>query len=174
MSDSASSAWTPGSGFPGSNGPGPGRSGPWNNGAGRHHRCGRPPRRALEIVGIVFAFIWFWPLAVAYLVWKVMGYPKYDEAKAFFRENFGRPIDDLFAYRRPAGGFGTGMGTGNAAFDDYRRSELERLEEERRRLDEEAREFRVFVEELKRAKDREEFDAFMAKRRADKSGPANG
>ncbi|MCB8821885.1 DUF2852 domain-containing protein [Microvirga rosea] len=167
MSDSASTAWNSGSGFPGSGPTGPGRSGPWNNGT-HHHRCGRPPRRALEIAGIVLAFIWFWPLAVAYLVWKVMGYPKFDEAKAFFRENFGRPMDDLFAYRRPGAGFATG--SGNAAFDDYRRSELERLEEERRKLDEEAREFRNFVEELKRAKDREEFDAFMAKRRADRNG----
>ncbi len=40
-----------------------------------------------------------------------------------------------------------------------------RLEEERRRLDEEAKAFASFVEELKRAKDREEFDAFMARRR---------
>jgi hypothetical protein len=47
---------------------------------------------------------------------------------------------------------------------------LARLEEERRKLDEEARAFRGFVEELKRAKDREEFDAFMAKRRADRNG----
>jgi hypothetical protein len=43
------------------------------------------------------------------------------------------------------------------------------LERERRRLDEEASEFRNFVEELKRAKDREEFDAYMARRR--NSGP---
>ena len=159
MSDSASTAWNSGAGS----------SGPWN--AGSRHRCGRPPRRALEIVGIVLGFIWFWPLALAYLVWKIMGYPKYDEARAFFRENFGRPLDDLFAYRRPAGGFSAG--TGNAAFEEYRRSELQRLEEERRRLDEEARAFTEFVEELKRAKDREEFDAFMAKRRADRNGPTD-
>ena len=56
-------------------------------------------------------------------------------------------------------------GSGNAAFDEYRRRELERLEEERRRLVEEAKAFAEFVEELKRAKDREEFDAFMQKRR---------
>ncbi|MGO4572546.1 DUF2852 domain-containing protein [Microvirga sp. 2TAF3] len=175
MSDSASTAWNSGPGYSGPGASGPGSSGPWNNGA-NHRRCGRPPRRALEIAGIVLAFIWFWPLAVAYLVWKVMGYPKYDEARAFLRENFGRPIDDLFAYRRSAGGFGNGFGTGtgNAAFEEYRRSELQRLEEERRRLDEEARAFTEFVEELKRAKDREEFDSFMAKRRADRGGPANG
>jgi hypothetical protein len=158
MSDSASTAWNSGP-----------QSGPWNNGA--HRRCGRPPRRALEIAGIVLGFIWFWPLALAYVVWKMMGYPKYDEAKAFFRENLGRVADDLFSSKRPAGDFGFG-GTGNAAFEEYRRSELRRLEEERRKLDEEARAFRDFVEELKRAKDREEFDAFMAKRRADRNnGP---
>ncbi|NNC01144.1 DUF2852 domain-containing protein, partial [Corallococcus exiguus] len=52
--------------------------------------------------------------------------------------------------------------------------ELQRLEEERRRLDEEARAFRSFVEELKRAKDRDEFDAFMAKRRNEKPGATEG
>jgi hypothetical protein len=155
MSDSASTAWNAGPG-----------SGPWNTGA--HRRCGRSPRRGLEIAGIVLGFIWFWPLALAYLVWKMMGYPKYDEARAFIRDTFGRATDDLFGARRSAAGFGS---TGNAAFDDYRRSEIERLEEERRKLDEEAREFRNFVEELKRAKDREEFDAFMAKRRG--NGPTN-
>jgi chromosome segregation ATPase len=72
----------------------------------------------------------------------------------------------MFASHGPAG-FG---GTGNAAFEEYRRNELRRLDEERRKLDEEARAFRDFVEELKRAKDREEFDAFMAKRRADTGG----
>ncbi|NIX75980.1 DUF2852 domain-containing protein [Microvirga terricola] len=172
MSDSASSAWNSGPYSGPQSGP---HGGPW--GASAHHRCGgRPPRRALEIIGIIVAFVWFWPLALAYLVWKLMGYPKFDEAKAFLRENFGRPMDDLFAYRRPAGGFsngGFGTGTGNAAFEEYRRKELQRLEEERRRLDEEARAFTEFVEELKRAKDREEFDAFMAKRRTEKNGPVD-
>jgi len=157
MSDSASAAWNAGP-----------HAGPWNNGT--HHRCGRRPGRGLEIVGIILGFIFVWPLALAYLVWKMCGYPKYDEAKAFFRDTFGRARDDLFAARGPAG-FGGFASTGNAAFDDYRRSELERLEEERRRLDEEVREFRNFVEELKRAKDREEFDAYMAKRRG--TGPTN-
>ncbi|MFL4997081.1 MAG: DUF2852 domain-containing protein [Microvirga sp.] len=157
MSDSASAAWNAGP-----------HAGPWNNGA--HRRCGRKPGRGLEIVGIILGFIFVWPLALAYLVWKMCGYPKYDEAKAFLNETFGRAKDDLFRSRGPAG-FGGFASTGNAAFDEYRRSELERLEEERRKLDEEARDFRNFVEELKRAKDREEFDAYMAKRRG--NGPTN-
>ena len=157
MSDSASAAWNAGP-----------HAGPWEN---RTNRCrGRKPGRGLEIAGIILGFIFVWPLALAYLVWKIMGYPKYDEAKAFLNETFGRAADDLFNSRRAAGGFAY-AGSGNAAFDEYRRSELERLEEERRKLDEEARDFRNFVEELKRAKDREEFDAFMAKRRG--NGPTN-
>ena len=158
MSDSSSAAWNAGP-----------HAGPWDNRT--HRRCGRKPGRGLEIAGIILGFIFVWPLALAYLVWKMCGYPKYDEAKAFLNETFGRAKDDLFRSRGPAGfGFAS---TGNAAFDDYRRSELERLEEERRKLDEEARDFRNFVEELKRAKDREEFDAYMAKRRSAGNGTAN-
>jgi len=157
MSDSASAAWNAGP-----------HAGPWENRT--NCRRGRKPGRGLEIAGIILGFIFVWPLALAYLVWKMCGYPKYDEAKAFLNETFGRAKDDLFRSRGPAG-FGGFASTGNAAFDEYRRSELERLEEERRRLDEEARDFRNFVEELKRAKDREEFDAYMAKRRG--NGPTN-
>ena len=156
MSDSASAAWNSGP-----------HAGPWDTSSRR--RCGRSPRRGMEIVGIILGFIFVWPLALAYLVWKMCGYPKYDEAKSFFRDPFGRAGDDLAS--RGAAGFGGFASTGNAAFDDYRRSEIERLEEERRKLDEEARDFRNFVEELKRAKDREEFDAYMAKRRG--NGPTN-
>jgi len=157
MSDSASAAWNAAP-----------HAGPWENRT--TCRRGRKPGRGLEIAGIILGFIFVWPLALAYLVWKMCGYPKYDEAKTFLNETFGRAKDDLFRSRGPAG-FGGFASTGNAAFDEYRRSELERLEEERRRLDEEARDFRNFVEELKRAKDREEFDAYMAKRRG--NGPTN-
>jgi hypothetical protein len=152
MSDTASSAWNTGP-----------QAGPWNHGT--YRRCGRRPGRGLEIAGIILGFIFAWPLALAYLVWKMGGYPKYDEATSFFRDTYGRARDDFFSSRGPVGGFGGFASTGNAAFDEYRRKELERLEEERRKLDEEARDFRNFVEELKRAKDREEFDAYMAKRR---------
>jgi hypothetical protein len=130
----------------------------WNAEAPRGRAC-RAPRRGWEIAGIILGFIFAWPLALAYLVWKMLGYPLPNEARAFLDQNFGW----LFG----AGRFsGSGLNpTGNSAFEEYRRRELERLEEERRRLDEESRAFAEFVEELKRAKDREEFDAFMARRR---------
>jgi hypothetical protein len=125
----------------------------------------RSPRRALEIVGIVFAFFWFWPLAAAYVAWKVMGYPVPEWLREPVERVYGA-FDGVASFRETRWNAGSFTGTGNRAFDDYRRAELERLEQERRRLDDEAREFRNFVEELKRAKDREEFDTFMAKRRA--------
>ena len=48
--------------------------------------------------------------------------------------------------------------SGNKAFDDYRESTLKRLEEEER-------EFRSFLERLRQAKDKSEFDQFMTERR---------
>jgi hypothetical protein len=55
------------------------------------------------------------------------------------------------------GGFGT-PSSGNRAFDDYRMETLRRLEEEQT-------EFRDFLDRLRHAKDKEEFDAFMAQHR---------
>lgn len=144
----------------------------WQSGV-PHCSGPRGSRRALEIVGIVFGFFWFWPLAAAYIAWKVMGYPGLSDARSLVE----RGADNLRAtpFRGPGFGgnpfagapFAGFSGSGNAAFDAYRRGEIERLERERRRLDDEAREFRSFVEDLKRAKDRDEFDAYMAKRRQD-------
>lgn len=48
--------------------------------------------------------------------------------------------------------------SGNVAFDEYR-------EETLRKLDEEQREFRDFLDRLRAAKDRSEFDQFMNERR---------
>jgi len=131
----------------------------WNNEA---HRCW-PPRRGLEILAIILGFFVFWPAALTYLIWKLMGYPVPNEVKTFFEKNFSS-LSDGFRMRPHF------SSTGNFAFEEYRRRELERLEAERRRLNDEARAFAEFVEELKRAKDREEFDAFMARRREAPSG----
>ena len=54
--------------------------------------------------------------------------------------------------------------TGNRAFDDYREQTLRRLEED-------AREFRSFMERLRQAKDKEEFDRFMSQRGPTPTGP---
>lgn len=54
-----------------------------------------------------------------------------------------------------------GGGTGNAAFDEYREQTLRRLEEERD-------EFKAFLDRLRHAKDKAEFDQFMRERSAPK------
>jgi hypothetical protein len=54
--------------------------------------------------------------------------------------------------------------TGNRAFDEYRAETLRRLEEEQR-------EFMEFLDRLRHAKDKAEFDEFMAERRHRSEGP---
>ena len=60
---------------------------------------------------------------------------------------------------------GYGPSSGNRAFDDYRAETLKRLEEEQR-------EFREFLERLRFAKDKTEFDQFMSDRRTRPAGEA--
>lgn len=131
----------------------------------------RPVRGPLVYIATVAAFILWWPLGllmVAYLLWG---------------DHFHRFADDLRGSLRRSGlrggGSGAGCGpagfagfhaTGNTAFDDYRARELERLEAERRRLDEMRNEFDAFLHNLRRARDQEEFDRFMAGRNASRPG----
>ena len=64
--------------------------------------------------------------------------------------------------------------SGRGPAGDLSFAELARLDEERRKLDEAQREFSEYVEELRRAKDREEFERFMAERRARPAAPNGG
>ena len=67
--------------------------------------------------------------------------------------------------RGPSGGLSE---TGNRAFDEYRADALRKLEEE-------ADEFRAFLERLRMAKDRAEFDEYMKERRSGQpGGPTEG
>ena len=59
---------------------------------------------------------------------------------------------------------GTGATSGNRAFDEYKAETLRRMEEEQK-------EFGSFLERLRFAKDKAEFDAFMAERRARPPAP---
>ena len=60
--------------------------------------------------------------------------------------------------RSGGNGFWGPSSSGNRAFDDYRAETLRRLEDEQR-------EFKDFLERLRMAKDKSEFDQFMAERR---------
>jgi hypothetical protein len=63
-------------------------------------------------------------------------------------------------------GYGYRASSGNRAFDEYRTYTLRRLEEEQR-------EFMEFLDRLRHAKDKAEFDQFMAERgsRSEDHGP---
>jgi len=105
------------------------------------------------IAAMILGFIVWWPIGLgvlAYLIWSGrMGCGN----KTAWREYFTSEA------RRFGGGFGPGgLGsTGNHAFDDYREATLKRLEEE-------ATEFQSFLKRLRHAKDKAEFDQFMADR----------
>jgi hypothetical protein len=118
---------------------------------------GKPAWIALVVVG----FIAWWPIGLATLAFAIgsgrMGCGK--------RRDFGR-----WSQTDPAGQFAgwwnQQRSSGNRAFDEYRAETLRRLEEEQR-------EFRDFLERLRAAKDKAEFDQFMAERRnRDTSPPA--
>ena len=109
---------------------------------------------------MVLGFIVFWPLGLAMLAYILWG--------ERLREEFGQMRAKGHFSSDRCGGF---RATGNSAFDDYRKVELERLAEERRQLDRERAEFEKFVADLRRAKDQDEFDRFMnARQNAKRSG----
>jgi hypothetical protein len=107
---------------------------------------------------LVLSLILFWPIGLAllaFLIWSGrMGCGKHrgrwhglDE-----RKNWSAP------WRRDES-------SGNRAFDEYRAETLRKLEEEQR-------EFQEFLERLRHAKDKAEFDDFMAERRRRGDSPA--
>ena len=113
----------------------------------------------LNVVLMIAGFIIFWPLGLAMLAWIIWGDEigrMFGDAKAQFRGA---------ACSAPFSAAATGR-TGNLAFDEYRTAELKRLAEERRKLEEMRAEFEGFVSELRRAKDQDEFERFMAGYRA--------
>ena len=118
----------------------------------------RPAWTPATIALMVIGFMVFWPLGLAMLAYILWG----DRLDGFKRD-VNRATDGMWASCR-RGGFKAQPRTGNVAFDDWREKELSRLDEERRRLDEMREEFDNYARELRRAKDQEEFDRFMADR----------
>src|SRR4051794_22985280 len=111
-------------------------------------RACRPHRwEPWEIALMVAGFVVFWPAGLAILAW------------ILWRKS-GQPMPRLAVLDR--------LGPRphrNSAFEDWRRGEIERLEQERRRLAQAEQDFADFLDQLKRARDREEFDRFMAARK---------
>ena len=119
----------------------------------------RPAWTPLTIALMVLGFVVFWPLGLAMLAYIIWGRPP-----RWLQARRKQGDDDMFAGCRRKARHSYAR-TGNVAFDDWREAELERLAEERRKLEEARAEFEEYVRELRRAKDQEEFDRFMSKRR---------
>ena len=125
----------------------------------------RPAWTPATIALMVIGFMVFWPLGLAMLAYIIWG----DRLDGFKRD-VNKATDGMFASCRGRSHWKAQSRTGNVAFDDWREKELERLAEERRKLDETLAEFDDYARELRRAKDQEEFDRFMSNR--SKSTPA--
>ncbi len=128
----------------------------------------RPDWTPATIALMVLGFIVFWPLGLAMLAYILFG-----ERLQGLKRDANRRANGMFAgCRRARSHYGVHFPTGNAAFDDWRKAELDRIESERRKLDEMREEFDDYMRELRRAKDQEEFDRFMRERRHRSSGPS--
>ncbi len=112
------------------------------------------------IVLMILGFIFWWPVGLAllaFMFWSrgmgCYGGERWQRKMERMEEKMGRMRDRMERF----GGFGP-PSSGNHAFDEYRTETLRRLEEEQR-------EFRDFLDRLRFAKDKAEFDQFMAERR---------
>jgi len=124
---------------------------------------GKPAWIALMVLG----FIVYWPVGLAVLAyllwsgrmgcWKRAHFGRWHEDHADRRED---PLRRWYGRNAPPP-------SGNRAFDAYREETLRRLEEEQR-------EFGQFLDQLRFAKDKSEFDAFLAERRRRQEGEAPG
>ena len=120
----------------------------------------RPAWIALTVV----SFIVFWPIGLALLIYlKWSGRMFCGRRYGYWSGSEGRDArhaarEEWRAWKRNARwGRRSGAPSGNVAFDEYR-------EETLRKLDEEQHAFHDYLDKLRSAKDRAEFDQFMRER----------
>ncbi len=131
-------------------------------------------RSPWHIVLIVLGFIIWWPVGLA-LLFFTLGSRKMGcwDRHGRFESKMERMQYKMerMRNRMERSGFGSGFGfgpptSGNRAFDEYRVETLRRLEEEQH-------EFKNFLDRLRHAKDKEEFDQFMAQHRPKPTPPTD-
>jgi len=128
---------------------------------------GTPAWIAVMVLGF---FIW-WPLGLAtlaFILWSGrMGCNARGSARWEHKMHRMQERMDRFRARNEGSSswWGGSPSSGNSAFDEYKTETLRRLEEEQR-------EFREFLDRLRTSKDRAEFDEFMAARRRGGGSPA--
>ncbi len=117
-------------------------------------------RAALELIaqkgpaGFTFAEAARWGHPPRY--WNHRSVARWQEKMELMQSKIDRMRDRMES--SGGGWWGGPPSSGNRAFDEYRAETLRRLEEEQR-------EFKEFLQRLRQAKDKAEFDMFMAERR---------
>jgi len=130
----------------------------------------RPAWTPATIALMVLGFMIFWPLGLAMLAYILWG-----ERLDGFKREVNSATDNMASqFRGCRRGPRAAARTGNVAFDDWREAELKRLHEERMKLDEVRAEFDEYSRELRRAKDQDEFDRFMADKKTSKPKKKKG
>jgi hypothetical protein len=119
----------------------------------------------------ILGFLIWWPIGLALLFFTLgsrkMGCWSHQDRFSNKMERMQYKMERM-RNRMERGGFPFGAPTsGNRAFDEYRMETLRRLEEEQT-------EFRDFLDRLRHAKDKEEFDQFMAQHRSRPTPPTDG
>ncbi|MBV1703072.1 MAG: DUF2852 domain-containing protein [Hyphomicrobiales bacterium] len=153
----------------------------------RGHRChsisGRRRWSAIELLAMVLGFVFFWPIGLAILALKIWqkrtDHPGdlVDAAqglaasgKEWARSKMSGEMQRKWDQGRTTWSQ-AGTPTGNTAFDDWRTGEIAKLEEQRAKLVQAERDFAEHIDGLRRARDREAFDQFMAARNRPVSNP---
>jgi hypothetical protein len=135
----------------------------------------------MAVILMILGFMWWWPLGLLILAILIAsgrvgcwhrpifagggpmgcwshGSDRWEDKMARMQEKMDRVRGKMEGMRNRRDWWGGPPSSGNRAFDDYRSETLKRLEDEQR-------EFKEFLERLRFAKDRGEFDQFMAERR---------
>ncbi|MEX0760224.1 MAG: DUF2852 domain-containing protein [Tistlia sp.] len=121
---------------------------------------GKPAWIGLMALG----FILFWPVGLAVLAYMIWS----GRMLCWNGAKMGKMGKARGRWYGPCGGGRRHADTsGNTAFDEYRAETMRRLEEEQN-------EFMSFLDRLRQAKDKAEFDQFMAERRNRPQGSAPG
>lgn len=125
--------------------------------------------RPMAIGFTVLGFMFWWPVGLALLMYMIgtgrMGC--FGRRRRAMNQQFGQGSNPWSNWKSWAGGFPGGSASsssGNRAFDEYKAETLRRMEEEQK-------EFGAFLDRLRFAKDKSEFDQFMADRRAKPPAP---
>lgn len=116
---------------------------------------------------MIVGFIIWWPVGLATLGFIIftgrfgsgpMGCRSYADRGEYKLQKLQWKMDRMRSRMTGGHRFDFAPSSGNRAFDEYRSETLKRLEDEQR-------EFREFLDRLRFAKDKTEFDQFMAERR---------